>query len=152
MKPEPRLTFNKSERLRHKTLVDTLFTEGNHITIFPMRLTWRTLSDKELKESFRDSVPDKLGKLQVMFTVPKKKLRRAVDRVAMRRRMRESWRLQRLPLKEILCKREDVRSLSVAVIYLADKRNPMTKISARMEKLIDRLAADLSMKNDVTEA
>ncbi len=144
MSAEKRLTFNKSERLRHKSLVDPLFSEGNHLTVFPMRMTWRVLTEEELKDSFRDIVPDKLGRVQVMFTVPKRKQKLAVDRVAMRRRMREAWRLQRLPLKEQLQDRDDIRTLSVAIVYLADKCYPMEKIALKMKKLLDTLCSELN--------
>lgn len=143
MNRQKSLNFNKSERLRHKTLVDNLFEQGQHVTVFPMKFTWRLLSEEELKSAFRTEVPDRLGRLQVMFTVPKRKLRHAVDRVAMRRRMREAWRLNRCPLKEFLSQSPDVRSLSVACVYLADHRYSSEKIKVRMIKALDILTRDV---------
>ncbi len=43
--------------------------------------------------------PADVGALQMLVTVPKKKRRRAVDRVLMRRRIREAYRINRRPLR-----------------------------------------------------
>lgn len=131
--------FQKRERLRYRSLVDDLFEEGEHIHAFPLRLTYLWLEDDMLEDEFRSGVPDGIGPLQVMITVPKKKLRRAVDRVAMRRRIRESWRLQRLPLKAILESADNSGTLCVGIVYLANKRVDYKKISEKMSILLAEL-------------
>ena len=142
-----RLTLRKGEKLRHRSLVESLFREGHTLYEFPLRLTWRALAPEELEHSFRDRVPDGIDSLQMLITVPKKKRRHAVDRVLMRRRIREAYRLNRLALKEELDSNPDVRTLGMALIYLHDKNLPYSTIENKMKLLLSRLAAKLRGKS-----
>ena len=133
------LTYPKSERLRHKSLVDALFREGKSLFEYPVRLVYRPLTEKGLAESFRIGVPDGIAPLQMMVTVPKKKRRRAVDRVRMRRRIREGWRLQRRALREAVEANPELRTLSVALIYAADTDVESVRIHTKIGRLIEKL-------------
>lgn len=133
------LTFPKSERLRHKSLVDRLHTEGGRITVFPLRAVWRVLSEEQLKENFHDAVPEGIAPLQVMITIPKRKIRKATGRVALRRKVREAWRLNRRQLRQSVASRSDMRTLSVALLYLANEPKSTAKIQERMQKLLSQL-------------
>ncbi len=144
--PAMRFTFPKSERLRHKVLVDSLFAKGNSIYEYPFRLTWRPLSQEELEEAFKIAVPDKIAPLQVMITVPKKKRRHAVDRVLMRRRIRDAWRLQRRQLRRIIGDNPELRTVSVAVIYISNDNIDSAKLRYKLSKLISKLSSSLSSK------
>lgn len=136
------LNFPKSEKLRHKTLVDGVFANGKSIYEYPLRATYRALTEEELADSFKISVPEGIAPLQLMITVPKKKRRHAVDRVLMRRRIRECWRLQRRPLRQV-AERKGIRTLSVAIVYMSDENLPSSRISAKIEKIIAKIAASL---------
>ena len=57
---ERRLTLRKGEKLRHKSLVGRLFSEGKSIYDFPVRLVWRALSKDELDANFRAVMPERL--------------------------------------------------------------------------------------------
>lgn len=142
-----RLTLRKGEKLRHRSLVDPLFREGHTLYEFPLRLTWRVLSPEELEKSFRDCVPDDIDSLQMLITVPKKKRRHAVDRVLMRRRIREAYRLHRLPLKQQVDSDEGIRTIGMALIYLDNKNVPYSTIENKMKLLLNRLAAKLKGKS-----
>ncbi|MDE6273395.1 MAG: ribonuclease P protein component [Muribaculaceae bacterium] len=138
-----RLTFPKSERLRHKILVDNLFSKGTSIYDYPFRLTYRTLTHKELEESFKIGVPDGIAPLQMMVTVPKKKRRHAVDRVLMRRRIREAWRLQRRELRRAIEEHPELRTVSVALIYISTENVDSAKIRYKLRRLIDQITTKL---------
>lgn len=138
-----RLILRKAEKLRHRSLVDPLFREGNTLYEFPLRLTWRTLGGDELRQTFRDSVPEHIGPVQMLITVPKKKRRHAVDRVLMRRRIREAYRLNRLPLKDIVASSDQVKTLGLAFVYLHDKNLPYSVVENKMKILFKRLALQL---------
>ncbi len=147
-----RYTLRKDEKLRHKRLVDELFGEGESLYDFPLRLVWRRISPEALEDSFKNGVPPRVGELQMLITVPKKKRRHAVDRVLMRRRIREAYRLSRLPLKERLEADMSVGTLSVAFIYLCDKNLPYSLIEEKMSRLLSKLAKRLFTSSGSPEA
>lgn len=134
-----RLTLRKSAKLRHKSLVDRVFSGRRNIYDFPLRLSWNMLDDEELAANFRDHVPDRLGPVQIMIVVPKKKRRRAVDRVRMRRLIREAYRLQQGPLRRAVESNPRIRTLSVAFIYLDTSGSDFATISRKMGSLLSRL-------------
>ncbi|MBO4964848.1 MAG: ribonuclease P protein component [Muribaculaceae bacterium] len=135
-----RLTLRKGEKLRHKALIDTLFSEGKTLYSYPLRVTWRTLSPERLSGSFRAKIPNAIGSLQMMITVPKKRRRHAVDRVLMRRRIREAYRLNRLPLKHLVEDNHEIRTLSLIFIYIGDKNEDSQLVNKKMRKLLDKIA------------
>lgn len=134
-----RNTFPKSERLRHRSLVEALFREGESLYEYPLRLVWRALSEEQLKSNFRDHLPDRIAPLQMMVTVPKKKRRHAVDRVRMRRLVREAYRLNRRPLRRLVEENPALRTLSVSIIYIATENLPCMTVEKRLCKLLARL-------------
>ena len=136
---DSRLTLRKEEKLRHRSLVEALFREGKSIYEFPIRLTWRLLSKDKLEENFCDHVPPAIGRRQMLITVPKRKRRHAVDRVLMRRRIREAYRLYR---KSILGEMpDDGATLGMAFVYMHDKNLPYSTIEKKMKSLLSKLAS-----------
>lgn len=133
------LSFPKSERLRHKSLVDGLFREGKSMFEYPLRLVYRPLSYAQLEKAFKIEIPEGIAPLQMMVTIPKKKRRHAVDRVRMRRRIREGWRLQRRELRDAIERNPELRSFSVAIIYAAEVDVDSARIHVKIHKLIQRL-------------
>lgn len=142
-----RLTFHKGERLRHRTLVESLFREGDSLYDFPLRLSWRVLTKEELEGSFRGEVPQLMDCLQMMVTVPKKKRRHAVDRVLMRRRIRESYRLNRNGLKDRVEKDESIRVLCLGFVYIHDKNLPYSSIEPKMRRLLGKMNKILAVRD-----
>lgn len=139
-----RYTLGKSEKLRHTTLVEGVFAEGRKIYDFPLRVMYRIVDEAELRSSFRDHVPDRIGPLQMMITVPKKKRRHAVDRVLMRRRIREAYRLNRLPLFEKVRESDGrVRSVEMAFIYLHNENTGYSLIDKKMKRIIAKIAREI---------
>lgn len=84
----------KIEKLCSKTAVELLFSNykdddriGGAALSYPWRLVWRVNDNRS------DSQPRNIA--QFLITVPKKRVRHAVDRVLLRRRCREAYRLNR---------------------------------------------------------
>jgi ribonuclease P protein component len=76
-------TFKKEERLCNKKLIDKLFHSGSSFLCYPFKISW-------LYSDFPGPFP-----VQVVFSVPKRRFKRAVDRNLVRRLMREAYRLNK---------------------------------------------------------
>ena len=132
--------MGKEEKLRLKSLVDGLFKEGNSLYDFPLRLNYRALGPQELENTFRNGTPDGIGMMQMLITVPKRKRRRAVDRVLLRRRIREAYRLNRHGLREAIIAHGGIRTLGMAFVYIHDDNADYSLIEKKMRRLMDKLA------------
>ena len=77
-----------------------------------------------------------------MLTVPKKKQRHAVDRVLLRRRMREAYRLNRDILFTSLA--DSHLQCDMAFIYLSTHKSDYATIEASMKQLLDKISKDAS--------
>ena len=133
------LAFPKDDRLHHRSLLEGLFRKGKTFYEFPLRVTWRKLTQEEVETNFRDRVPDGIGKVQVMISVPKKKRKKAVDRVRMRRLIRESYRLNREELRDLLESCEQIRTLSLGFVYIHDKNLPYSTVEEKMKAVLKKL-------------
>ena len=92
--------LSKSERLCSFGAIRRLFTEGKGGFIYPLRYVVYTES------------ADKMG-AEILFSTPKKFLKRANKRNVVRRRMREAYRQN----KEILLSSDFPRQMQIALIY-----------------------------------
>lgn len=72
--------FYKSERLKSKKAIEALFSDGYKITSYPIKLIYLTNEN-----------PTAISH-QVGFSVPKRTIKKAVDRNKIKRRMREAYR------------------------------------------------------------
>ena len=80
------------ERLRSLKAIRRVFDEGRGGFVYPLRYVALTLS-YEVGES---------GRVEVLFSVPKKFHKRANKRNLLKRRMREAYRLNRREIVELL--------------------------------------------------
>ena len=83
--------------------------------------------------------------LQFLISVPKKRLRHAVDRVKMRRRIREAYRQVRGAIENIS---ENGVKLDVAFIYVADGMVDYNKVLNAMQRLLPRLVEAQSLDSE----
>jgi ribonuclease P protein component len=75
-----RNTFRKSERLCSKKLIDQLFKDGKSMFVNTTRIVWL------------DTKSEQSSHAQVLIIIPKKNLKKAVDRNRMKRLVREVYR------------------------------------------------------------
>lgn len=141
--PAEKFTLRKSSKLRHRTLVQDLFQKGKSVYSGPLRVTFRAISQKELEASFRVCIPDLMGPVQFMITVPKKKRRHAVDRVLMRRRIREAFRLQWHSLRKMIKEDPSIRTLSLAIVYMHSENADMECISSAVGSALTKIIKKL---------
>ena len=119
-------TLRKNEKLRSRTAVNRLFDEGKSLMAFPLRAAYR------LREPGENNV-------QFLITIPKKRIRRAVNRVTLRRRVRESYRLTRRELLTPVLE-QHVTGVDIAFVYLDSSPAPYSVIHEKMESLLARIA------------
>ncbi len=74
-------TFTKEERLCNKKLIDELFHNGSSFLCYPFKVSWLIVEEPLQFPA------------QVLFSVSKKRYKRAVDRNLIKRRIREAYRL-----------------------------------------------------------
>lgn len=147
------LTLRKPERLRHRTLVNELFERGSSLYAFPLRMQWLFVPASRMKSAFRDGRPDGIDPLQRMIVIPKRKMRHAVDRVLLRRRVREAYRLNRLPLLHLACEKSRGGVLLLSFIYISDKICEYGKVERAVRRLLDGVGAELAkIHDDETES
>lgn len=84
-------------------------------------------------------MPEGIGKVQMMVTVPKKKRRHAVDRVLMRRRIKEAYRLNKHKIYSRLFEETSSDYFSFALVYIHDKNLPYVAVEDKMKILINKL-------------
>lgn len=116
----------KREKLCSVKAIDSLFAQGrdNVVMAYPLRVVWRR------NETRRNST------VQFLITVPKKRLHNAVDRVLMRRRIRESYRLNR----QYLGAMSTEQPVDMAFIYVADSVKPYSRVEEAMIKALKNIA------------
>lgn len=76
-------SYPKEEKLKSKKIIDLLFTQGNSISKYPLRLVY-------IQHDFEEEVPLKMG-----VSVSKKYFKNAVDRNYFKRVLRECYRLNK---------------------------------------------------------
>lgn len=138
------LTLGKSAKLRHRSLVEALFRSGKGGYEYPLRAKWRQLDSDALDATFKDHRPDRIGLVQILITVPKKKRRHAVDRVLVRRRIREAFRLRRRDFEKAVADlRPEIRTLSISMIYQATENIEFAKIDRAVSRILAKILRSL---------
>lgn len=79
---------------------------------------------------------------KVIFTVPKRAFKKAVDRNFIRRRMKESYRL----FKNDFYPQLPNLKLSLCIIYIAKEKNEFQFIDKKMKLALQKLADELNKK------
>lgn len=76
-------TYPKNERLKSKTTIGLLFSEGKSVSKYPLRLV------------YREAEVDATEKIKMGVSVSKKYFKKAVDRNYFKRVLRETYRLNK---------------------------------------------------------
>ena len=131
-------TLRKNEKLRSRTAVNRLFDEGKSLMAFPLRAAYR------LREPGDNNV-------QFLVTIPKKRIRKAVNRVTLRRRVRESYRLARRELLTPVLEQYGA-GVDIAFVYLDKSPAPYSVIEEKMASLLTRIAQAVAEANPTAPA
>ena len=122
-------SYNKFEKLKSRKQIELLFAKGKSISAFPVKVFYLPV----------DHTP--VHPVQVGVGVSARNFKKAVDRNTIKRRMREAYRLHKLPLHEHLVAQQ--KSVAVFILWI-DKQMPTTAalqelMPAVIEKIIKQL-------------
>ena len=117
-----RHTFHKDERICGKTGISKLLANGKHGNIPGFRFCYLT--------------ENQLDYNRIMVSVPKKIFKRAVKRNLLKRRIRESWRLQ----KETL----NATGVDILFTYSTKEILDFEEVQAAVAKIIEKINSKTS--------
>ena len=120
----------KREKLCSHTAVNLLFAQGKSAICYPLRAVFRV----------GDARPE--APVRFLIPIPKKKIRKAVGRVLLRRRVREAYRLNRNLLVPAVADAE--KSVDVAFIYLSNEPVHYAEIEQRMQALLQKITKSIA--------
>jgi ribonuclease P protein component len=116
-------SLDKSEKLKSRTVIRQLFSDGQAIVQPPVKLLY--------------SIENPTTDLQAGFSVSSRQFSRAVDRNRIKRLMREAYRLQKPALVNSL--QQHQRTLSVFFIFIGKEKPAFESLLAVFQKIIQRL-------------
>ena len=130
--------LNKDEKLCSRTAIETLFDKGKSLMAFPLRAAYRLRPR------------DERHPVQFLISIPKKRIRKAVTRVLLRRRIREAYRLNR---GELLRQPLDQAGwgVDIAFVYLDTTAAPYEVINEKMISLLNRIAQAAAEEQSPTQ-
>lgn len=129
------LTLTRAERLRSLKMVRRLFEDGRSGFIYPFRYMW-LLDEVSAEEDSNIAV--KVG-TEVLFSVPKRFLKRANKRNLVRRRAKEAYRLG----KATMIAKVGDRHLSIALVYSTKKIHEYKTINHAVERILAEISSNL---------
>jgi len=123
-------SYNKFEKLKSRKQIELLFAKGKSIASFPVKVFYLPVEHTPVHP------------VQVGVGVSARNFKKAVDRNTIKRRMREAYRLHKLPLHEHLVAQQ--KTVVVFILWI-DKQMPTTAalkdlMPTVIEKLIKQLA------------
>ena len=121
----PQQSFKRSERLKSRKIIGQLFSDGQSFGKYPIRLVWL-----EVESSLSEST------IQVTFSVPKRKFKKAVERNRLKRQMREAYRLNKHQLYEAF--QETEKQYAWMLIYVGKEKFPYKSIEKSIQILMHR--------------
>lgn len=120
-------TYPKHEKLKSRTLINQLFSEGKSVSKYPLRLVYVQVSELE----------DSNVKLGV--SVSKKHFKKAVDRNYYKRVLRETYRLN----KSILTKVVVDKKYAFMLLYQTKDRLTYQEVHEKTIQLFEKFASTI---------
>lgn len=141
-------TLTRAERLRSLKVIRRLFEEGRSGFVYPFRYLWLADEDEgateivgasatEIEEASTTEVVS--GGVEVLFSVPKRFLKRANKRNLVRRRAKEAYRLGKGEIVAAAGKRK----VRIALVYSTKKIHEYRTINNAVERILGEISCNL---------
>jgi ribonuclease P protein component len=123
-------TLSKSDRLTSGVVISKIYDKGKHLNDYPFKIVWLIETGE--------------AGLKVVFSVPKRKFKRAVDRNQIKRKLREAYRNH----KHDCQKATEVQNtrVSLFLIYLGKDIPQSEIVEDKIILLLNRLTKEITDK------
>lgn len=118
-------TYPKQEKLKSRTLINQLFTEGKSVSKYPLRLVYVQVSELEGSS------------LKLGVSVSKKHFKKAVDRNYYKRVLRETYRLN----KNVLLQAIEDKNYAFMLLYQTKDRLTYQEVHEKTIQLFEKFAS-----------
>ncbi len=122
-------TLRKKDRLKSRKSINALFEEGETIKAFPLVLKYRVLEGNSFG-------------LKAAFVVPKRRIRLAVTRNKVKRRIREAYRTLNAELKTVL--HQNQSAIDLIIIYRSSEVVDFKALQEKIIVILQRLTKELN--------
>lgn len=121
--------FGKRDKLCSTKLIDEIFSRGKEVKVYPFVLKYLIITEHDGPSA------------QIAFSVPKKRIRRAVSRNLIRRRMKEAYRLHRADFMQQV----NERNLHIAIflIYTGKENETYRFIEEKIKLILSEIKTKL---------
>jgi ribonuclease P protein component len=116
--------LSKLERISKKDSITHIFVEGKKIKYNSIKLVWIKVPKSEIP-------------IKVLFTVPKKLVKLAVNRNKLRRCIKEAYRLNNHNIKQKIVNSN--YSIEIALVYSSTEHESFETINHTILQLLNRL-------------
>ena len=117
----------KYERICKENDIQTLFDQGAGVSVYPYRVIFLFRRDES-----------RLPTVRLLVSVSKKRFHHAFKRNRVKRLIREAWRKNKAPLREI-CQKDNI-SVDVALVYTATVIHSYEEMLEKTRKAVLEIA------------
>ncbi|MCX7548778.1 ribonuclease P protein component [Xanthomarina sp. F1114] len=121
-------SYPKKEKLKSEKLIAKLFLEGKSVSAYPLRMVY-------LKTTFDEDTLVKAG-----VSVSKRNFKRAVDRIRIKRLLREAYRINKATFFNNL-----TTPYAFMILYIGKEKPTFVEVDTKMKKLLQKFV-DKSIK------
>jgi ribonuclease P protein component len=118
-----KLTYNKNEKLKSQKTIEQLFIDGKSVSAYPLRLVYLKHGESR----------------KVGVSVSKRNFKRAVDRIHIKRLLREAYRLN----KSLLINNE-INNYTLMILYLSKDMPDFELVNSKTIKLLTKFIDTIS--------